>query len=156
MLTVTRPRPLALIALIPLLLLLGFGGIYGGLSLISDPTGAVMGFTADDLARLPLVANFLLPGIFLLLVMGIFPLLAAYALAAHPKWSFAAAFNPIRHEYFGWVWTLLTGVLVIGWMLFQLATLGYSIPLQTVILVLGVLITLLALLPGVREYFHEK
>lgn len=52
-----------------LLINLSFGAIYGGWMLVSDPSGGKFGWTIDLLAGTPF-KTFLIPGIFLLVVLG--------------------------------------------------------------------------------------
>ena len=78
-------RPLLLWPLIILLLVLSLGGgFYGGITMLIDPSGNLLQ-VADVLPLIP-VPNFILPGIFLLLVMGVFPLFLAFGLIARPNW----------------------------------------------------------------------
>ncbi len=63
-----RPRALwLLVALLGLLVVTGFDG---GLSFVTDPTGASLGAKLSWLDRSP-VSDFLLPGLFLLVTYGI-------------------------------------------------------------------------------------
>lgn len=55
---------------------LGLGGIGGGIALLVDPTGQVLELPPDSLDGLA-IDSFLLPGLFLILVMGMLPPLAA-------------------------------------------------------------------------------
>jgi len=61
-----------LTALIILLLLLGIGGLGGGIVMLLEPSGALLNLTPDFLDPLP-ISNFILPGLFLTIVMGFFP-----------------------------------------------------------------------------------
>jgi hypothetical protein len=58
--------------LIFFLLLLALGGFYGGIAMLTDPTGTSLQ-VADVLPLLP-VPDYILPGIFLFVVMGLIPL----------------------------------------------------------------------------------
>ena len=68
-------RPLMLWPLIFFLLFLALGGLYGGITLLVDPSGNLLGL--DDVLPLVPVSDFILPGIFLLVVMGLAPFYSA-------------------------------------------------------------------------------
>ncbi|MBX3064860.1 MAG: hypothetical protein KF726_17895 [Anaerolineae bacterium] len=150
-----QARPLLLWLLAFCLLILGIGGFYGGINFLSDPTGASIGMAGDYLAKLP-VPNYQLPGLFLLTVFGVLPLFLLYSLFARPKSEFLKPLTRSFHEHWAWVATLLLGLLVLGWMVVQVAYIGMSAPIQYVILILGVLIVGLDLLPSLRRYFEES
>ena len=57
-----------------LLIFLGFGGAYGALIFISDPTGGKFGWPAELLEATPF-NSYLIPGTVLMAFIGIFPLL---------------------------------------------------------------------------------
>lgn len=149
----SRPLPLWLLALC--LLFLGIGGFYGGINFLSDPTGASIGMAGDYLAKLP-VPNYQLPGLFLVVVFGALPFFLLYSLLARPRSELLKPLTQRLHEHWSWVATLLLGVLVLGWMVVQVAYIGLNAPIQYVILVLGVLIVALELLPSLRHYFEES
>jgi len=65
-------RPFALYWLCFFLLFLAFGGLYGGLAMLLDPSGAALDM-AGILPPLP-VPSFVLPGLFLLVVMALTPI----------------------------------------------------------------------------------
>jgi hypothetical protein len=69
-------KPTLRILAIFLLLFLGFGGIYGALMLISDPSGGKFEWSLDLLNGTPF-NSFLIPGIVLLIVNGLFPIFVA-------------------------------------------------------------------------------
>ena len=72
-----RPRrPAAAWILLILLLVQGLGGIGGGLSLVLKPDGSVMGMPVSHLDGSPF-SDYLIPGLILLLVLGVLPLVAA-------------------------------------------------------------------------------
>ncbi len=68
------PKPIGLYLLLFLLLFLAMGGIYGGMMLITDPSGEKIQFPPDVIERLPF-PNYLIPGIILILGMSVLPLL---------------------------------------------------------------------------------
>ncbi len=59
-----------------LLFFLGFGGVYGALMLISDPSGGKFEWSLELLSGTPF-DTFLIPGIVLLIANGLFPIYVA-------------------------------------------------------------------------------
>jgi len=71
--------PLPIKTSIALMLFLAVGAIAGGYGILSDPSGAFLRMSARDLAGSPF-PNFLIPGIFLLVVFGFGPVVGAFLL----------------------------------------------------------------------------
>jgi len=88
-----------------LLLFLGFGGIYGALMLISDPSGKKFEWSLELLNGTPF-DSFLLPGIVLLIVNGLLPIYVAIIVGLKKKYA---------HTFI-----LIQGVVVIIWLSVQL------------------------------------
>lgn len=87
------------------LFFLGFGGVYGGLMLISDPSGGKFGWSLELLNGTPF-KSFLIPGILLLIANGLFPIFVA-----------VSALMKKRHAN---TLILLQGGIVIIWLTVQL------------------------------------
>lgn len=133
----TKTRPLVIWLLIVLLVFLSVGGFFGGLNMLLDPSGGSLGLPQDLLAGLP-VSSFLLPGLFLIGVMGLLPLLAAYGLWAHRAWA--------------WNMVVTQAMILIAWIGLQLLLWGAPAPIQLFYLVYGVVLLVLCLMPGARAY----
>ncbi len=132
-----RRRSVSLYLLLAALLFLGLNAVAGGFVLVADPAGSTMGLSVGVLQGSPF-SNFLIPGLVLLLVLGVFPLIVVYGLWARRWWSWRAA--------------LLVGPAVIVWLIVEILVVGYHSqpPLQLVIGLLGLTISVLVLLPSVR------
>ncbi len=87
-----------------LLLFLGFGGVYGGWILISDPSGSKFDWSLQLLNGTPF-NTFLVPGIILLIVNGILPL-------------GISIITIIRVKFFEWL-IIIQGCILIGWLTSQ-------------------------------------
>lgn len=144
-------RPLALWLLLFLLLFLGIGGLYGGIAMLTDPTGSSLGLT-DVLPLLP-VPDYVLPGLFLFAVMGLAPLLLGYGLLARPTWSWAQTLSHWSGHHWAWTGTLALGVTLVLWLLVQALLIGFKWPIQYITASDGVLILLLALTPRLRKSY---
>lgn len=142
-------KPVTLWLLIASLVFLSFGGLYGGILMLTDPSGKSL--QMDSVLPQLLVPNYILPGLFLLFVMGLAPLFLTYCLLARPKWIRLPAL--VRH-YWAWTTTLALGIVLLLWLSLQAMLIGFQWPIQYVTAVNGLLIVLLALIPQVRKYFQ--
>jgi len=148
--------PAAAIFLILLHAILGFGALGGGVMLIFDPTGEAMGIPLSMLER-TFFPSFLIPGILLLVIFGLLPLLVAYAIWRRPNWKIAEAFNLYRNDLHPpWALSLYIGFGQIIWITVQtymmntvhIVHLGYT--------ALSLIILIVTLLPSVRTYLLKK
>lgn len=119
-----------------LLGLLGLGGLGGAISMFIDPSGQSIGLPAGLLDSVPFIDTFLLPGIFLFVVMGIAPLIIAWGLWRRTPWSWPAA--------------VAQSVVLILWIGFQIVLWGAPAAIQWLYLVWGVVMLGLCFAPGVR------
>jgi hypothetical protein len=131
-------RPALLYALIACLVFLGVGALAGGWGLTADPSGANLGFSTEWLSGSPF-PDFLIPGLFLLLALGVAPLAAAVGLWRGARWAWRAA--------------LLISVALIAWIVVETMVIGYwsDPPLQLIFGALGVLMLALTSSPQVRR-----
>ena len=115
-----------------LLGVLALGGLAGGLALLTDPTGGRLGMTVDALPGWPLLDDYRLPGIALIVLFGVFPI--------------AAAVQLVRRRALGWTLTTAVGVLLVLWMVGQVAAIGLAFPaIQAGFLIVGILLAGLGL-----------
>jgi hypothetical protein len=143
---IARSISLALLGLS--LLLISIGGLYGGLVFLADPSGGLMGMSLSYLDGLP-IHSYLLPGIWLLTVMGAGPLLILYGLWMRPSWSWTAPIE--RHSHVSWAWT--AGLVLSIVLLLQLGVellLGMLAPPTYITGALGLIALVCLLLPWVR------
>lgn len=93
------------ILVVILLLNLGFAALYGGWTLISDPSGGKFQWSVELLEGTPF-QNFLIPGIILFVMNGLLPLaIAALTIA-----------KAARHEWL----IILQGCILIGWLTIEI------------------------------------
>jgi hypothetical protein len=135
----TRTRPIALFALTAAILFLSLGGFIGGLSFITDPSGAGIGMSTDALKPLPILSNFTLPGLFLLAAYAIAPLVFLYGLWKGARWA--------------WWATVIDSVVLIGWIAGEILILRLLAGITLITALDGVLILIIALLPSIRRYY---
>ena len=131
-------RPLPVVLLIILLILLGLGGFGGGIPMLIDPSGASIGLPADLVENSP-VNSFFLPGLFLIGVMGVVPLVIAYGLWCGQRWA--------------WLASLGQGAVLVLWIIYQIYLWGDPIFIQYLYLVWGSVLFGLGWLPQTRREF---
>ena len=146
-------RPFTLWLLLFFLLFLALGGLYGGIAMLTDPTGGSLQLT-EVLPLLP-VSDYTLPGLFLLIVMGLGPLFLIYALLARPNWTWSETLSRWSGHHWAWTGTLTLGVILAVWLIVQGLLIGFKWPIQFITAVNGFLIILLTLLPGVRRFYDR-
>lgn len=144
-------RSMTLWLLIFFLVFLAVGGLYGGVVMLIDPTGNLLQMA--EVLPLLRVPDYTLPGLFLLFVMGLLPLLLTYALLARPNWVWADSIFNWSGHYWAWTGTLALGVTLAAWLAVQGVLIGFQWPIQYVTAVNGLLIILLVLMPGVRRLY---
>jgi hypothetical protein len=126
--------------LLALLILLRLSGLAGGAAMVADPSGAEMGLSVSMLAGLP-IASFVLPGLFLMVVMGAAPLVVAFGVWRRLPWGWAAA--------------LIQGILLVLWIGLQIALWSAPMPVQWLYLTWGAAILALCLIPAARAELQK-
>jgi len=145
-------RPLMLWPLIFLLLFLALGGLYGGVTLLIDPSGNLLGL-ADVLPLVP-VSDFVLPGIFLVVVMGLAPLVLNLALIVRPNWGWVDRLFRWSHHYWAWTGTLVLMAILALWLIVEVLLIGLF-PITYATAAIGLLILLFAMAPSVRNSYVQ-
>ncbi|MGY2002662.1 hypothetical protein [Blastococcus sp. SYSU DS1024] len=125
-----------------LLVVLIVGGWVGGISFLTDPSGSGLGMTTDQLPPWPLLDDYTVPGLLLLLSFGLLPVLAVVLLARGHVAGFRAAAG--------------VGLLLVIWMLAQFAAIGILLPgMQFGFLAVGGVLVALGL-AGARHVRDER
>ena len=136
-----RGRPGTVVALLVLTAVQAIGAIAGGIGLVRDPIDNI-GMPLSMLEGSPF-KDYLIPGIILLVVVGIFALFVWAGLLR--RWKPA------------WWLSLASGGGLVIWIIVEVAMLGYlpgaGIGMQIAMGLLGVAIVVLTLLRPTRRYF---
>jgi hypothetical protein len=115
-----------------MLLFNGIGAFYGGLSLITDPTGNKLQLPLIYLEHTPF-RNYLVPGIVLLFVNGFFSLVTLLTIIL--KYKRASMF------------IIVQGLLLSGWIIIQIILLRmFYAPLHGTLLAIGILLIICGLI----------
>jgi hypothetical protein len=147
-----RPYTLSLLAI--LLAVQSLGGLYGGLLLVLSPSGELLKMPCSMLEGSPF-SSFLVPGIILLVVLGMLPAILTYAILRQPGWKWAGILNIYRDIHWAWTYSLYLGIMLITWILVEIIWIGHDI-LQTIFGLIGVLILIITLLPANMRYSGWK
>ena len=124
-------------ALMGLLLFQGISGLFGGLALVWDSTGEILQMPLSMLEGSPFNTYFI-PGLILLLILGIFPLVVCYSLWKRRAWSLTGSF--------------LLSIALLIWIGVEIVMVGYHSepPLQLIYGLTGIALLILSQMPSVK------
>lgn len=143
-------RPVGVLVLALLLILLAVDAIVGGVLLIADPAGGLLGMPVSLLEGSPF-RDYLLPGLILFGLLGVVPLAVVAGVWFRPRWAYVQRLG----MHGAWLAAIGVGAALIVWILVQMTILRFF--LQPVLLALGVAIMGVGLLPPVRRhYMHAR
>jgi hypothetical protein len=145
-------HPVSVWLLVVTLIVLALGGLAGAFGFLSDPSGTGMGMSVQ-LERLP-VPDYTLPGIFLLVVMCIFPLLLVYGLLVRSRWKLLDPVVVWSNQHWAWVGSLVLGLGVALWLAIQALYIGFSAPIQWFTAFLGLSILVTTLVTPTRKHYR--
>jgi hypothetical protein len=149
-----RKKPIALYLLAMLMAFQSLGGLFGGISLVLSPSGGIMKMSLTMLDASPF-SSFLVPGIILLVLLGILPGILVFAVFRRPDWQWAGFLNVYPGIHWAWTYSLYLGIMLVIWILVEIVWIDYDI-LQTIYGIVGVIILILTLLPANMKYFGWK
>jgi hypothetical protein len=134
---------------------LSIGAIYGGILLVIYPDGSFFEMPLEMLSETPF-PDYIIPGILLLLFLGLFPFFAFICLILKPDWPWFNHFNVYQHHHFSWSFALYASIFFVLWMNFQFMFLGCGHIIQTIYSFLGIGMIMIALVPSVIRYYTTK
>ncbi|KHL91278.1 hypothetical protein QW71_35575 [Paenibacillus sp. IHB B 3415] len=150
--TVSEKKPGAVRLLFVLQAFLGLGAVAGGLVLLADPSGEMIGMPASLLERSPF-DSYAIPGILLLVIFGLLPLMVLYGLFKQPEWSWGYALTPFKALHAAWSFSLYIGFGQIIWIMVQTYMMDTVSIVHVFYMSLGMLVQIVTLLPAVQRYF---
>ena len=98
-------------------------------------------------------SNFLVPGMILLVLLGLYPMAVAYTLWRKPAWRWPDGLNPLKQMHWSWAASLSTGVILLVWITVQVLMLRSVAFLHVLYFVWGWVLIILTLAPGARQYY---
>jgi hypothetical protein len=136
------------------LVFLAFGGLYGGIAMLLDPSGVLLDM--DMILPLLPVPNYILPGLFLIAVMGVAPLVLSFGLLARPHWPWIETLTRWSSHYWAWTGTLVLGLVLLTWLAIQAVIIGFNAGIQYVMVVNGLALLGLALWPSIQQMYRKE
>jgi hypothetical protein len=131
---------------------LGISAAFGGIVLVANPSGGLIGMPIS-LLRFSPFEDFLIPGLILGIVFGIGSFAAILALWFRPSWSLASALTHTTGEHWAWSVPLVIGLGQVIWIVTQMLMMRGVSVLHFLYGGLGVLIVFLTLEPSLRKFF---
>lgn len=147
-------RPISSYLLIMLVFIQMISALPAGLSLITDPTGTNLGLPIEMLHSTPFY-DFLIPGLFLFIFLGLFPALVFYGLIKKPIFKTLEKLNMFKNYHWSWTYSYYIGVLLVLWINMELFFLKEFNMLHFVYSLLGVLIVFMTHLPSTKSDFRN-
>jgi len=141
--------------LIALLLFLGISATGGGFLLIISPSGKMLGGLPLSILEHSPFTDFLIPGIILFLILGVFPCVVSRALLKKPVNRFAESLNLFKDMHWSWSFTIYSAFALIVWIQVETIFIQGVGWLQTFYMLYAIPIIFVALLPQVRMYFKK-
>ena len=138
--------------LIGLLAFLGVGAMFGGGALIISPSGELLGMPLSMIKESPF-SNFLIPAIFLFVVLGLAPCLLTFALVRKPESKMAQRFNLFKDMHWAWSFSVYIGLILILWLQFEMMFIHSVHWSHTFYMFLAVAILIVAILPQMRDLY---
>jgi hypothetical protein len=127
--------------------------IFGGISLMNDPSGKSIRLPATLLEG-TIFPNFIIPGIILFLFLGFFPLFLIFPLIFKPNWPILNRFNIYKSYHWAWTYSVYTAIMLIIWIDVQMIILRTGSIIQGVFGLFGIFILIVALLPNVKRFYR--
>lgn len=135
--------------------LLGIGAIFGGGALILDPSGEMIGMPLD-MMKVQLFSNYLIPGIILLIVLGIGPLIVMVELVLKRDCRVGEKMNVFLPMHWSWTFSMYVGFALIIWIMVQMYIIENVAIIHLIYVALALAIQLVTLLPSVRDYYEPN
>ena len=145
-------RSISSYLLISLVFIQMVSALPAGWSLVTDPTGVGLGIPLDILQHTPF-SNFMWPGLFLFIFLGLFPALIFYGMVKRPIFKKLEKLNLYKDYHWSWTYSYYLGVILILWINMQLFFIREFFILQFVYSMLGILIIFITHLPSTKRDF---
>ena len=126
--------------------------IPAGWAMITDPSGKNLGIPLDILEHSPF-PDFLIPGLFLLIFLGMFPVFILYGLITKKELKWTQPINLYKNQHWSLTFAYYLGLLLVLWINMQLLFIQEYFILQVVFSLLGIVIVFLTHLPKTKQYY---
>lgn len=147
-------KPFLVWLLILLHVLLGVGAVFGGGALVLSPNGSLLQIPLEMLKSSPF-HNYFFPGLILLVMLGILPLVVAFFLITKKQCKAAEILSLYKHIHWAWSYSLYIGFIVILWITIEMYMIQAVAFLHVFYIFLGLAIQAITLLPTVQHYYEQ-
>ena len=138
-----------------LLAFLGLSAIGGGGALIISPSGKLLGGLPLSLLENSPFDNFLIPGIILFIVLGLFPTFLIFALIKKIPSQLAEKFNLFFDMHWAWSYSIYIAFALIIWIQVETIFIQGVGWLQTFYMLYSIPMIIFALLPHIRKIYKK-
>ena len=129
--------------------------IPSALTLIIDPSGGIIDLPLSHLEHSPF-HDFLIPGLFLFIILGIVPAITAIGLIKPFRFKLFEFLNYYNDQHWSWTFSYYTGIVLIMWINIQLMMIREWDFLHLIYSVLGLTIIILVQLPSLKNALSTK
>lgn len=150
--TARQHRPFTVVLVTTLLAILGIGAVGGGWAMIFGIGGESM-LPDEYLETIPLVDNWVVPGLVLLIGFGFGSLIAAHGVWNRPIWAWLGGLERLTGHHWSWTATILIGAGQVTWITLELLSIPFSV-LMAIFGPLGLALVLLPMTPSVSGYLR--
>lgn len=126
--------------------------IPAGWAMITDPSGMKLGIPLDVLEFSPF-PDFLIPGLFLFVFLGLLPVFILYGLITRKDLKWAQPINLYKNQHWSLTFAYYLGLLLVLWINMQLLFIQKYFFLQVVFSLLGIIMVFLTHLPKTKQYY---
>jgi len=149
----TKSKATEIYILIIVVALEAVGAIYGGISLMNDPSGESINLPVKLLEG-TIFRSYMIPGVILFLLLGFFPLFLIFPLIFKPTWPVINKLNIYKSYHWAWTYSLYISIMLITWINIQMMILETGSVIQGIYGLLGIFILILTLSPRVKRYYR--
>lgn len=138
-----------------LLTFLALSAIGGGGALIISPSGKLLGGLPLSILQNSPFTDFLIPGIILFVVLGLFPALLLFALCNKTPSVLAEHFNFFKDMHWAWSFSIYVSFALIIWIQVETIYVQGVGWLQTFYMLFSIPLIFVALLPQVKSFYKK-
>jgi hypothetical protein len=145
-------RPISSKILIVFLVFYGIMGLISGALLISDPSGASLGFTSDIINKVPF-HSFLPVGLFLFFIYGVGSVVLAYGALTQKEIIFGKISRTAGYHW-SWIGGMLLTLVLVIWLAVEGSLIGLDWPATYFTVLIGAGIFIMLIMPSSRKFYR--
>ena len=145
-------RPVGSKILIAFLVFYGILGLISGGLLMSDPSGASLGFTSEIRDKVPF-QSFLPVGLFLFFIYGLGSLILAFGAMTRKETVFGRV-SRLTGYHWSWVGCMALTLVLVIWLAVEGSLIGLDWPATYFTVLIGIGIFIMSVIPATRKYYR--